>query len=118
MPISVSARKAKARRLQNRIRDLIRSMFPQLEPDDVEATPMGVNGEDVRLSPAARRLFGYQIEAKQRATSAVHTDYAQAKSHGPHEPLLVIGKDRDIPLAVISLDHFMALTERAGPPVK
>lgn len=74
---------------------------------------MGTNGPDIVLSPAARKVWGYQVEAKKRKTSAIHTDYAQARTHGGAEPLLVIQKDRDIPLAIVSLDHFMALVERA-----
>lgn len=112
--ISIASAKAKARRLQNRVRDIIRAMFPQLEPGDVESTPMGVNGEDVKLSPAARRLFKYQIECKQKGKSALHTDFKQCAGHGPHEPLMVVGLDRGETLAVVRLDHFMALVDRAG----
>lgn len=73
---------------------------------------MGVNGEDVQLSPAARKLFPYQIECKNKAKSEVHTFYEQAKTHGKHEPVVVVKKDRDIPLAVISLEHFLSLLKR------
>jgi hypothetical protein len=72
---------------------------------------MGQSGEDVQLSPAARKLFPYQIECKNKDKTAVHTWYDQCKEHGTHEPLLVIKENGNIPLAVISLDHFFYLLE-------
>jgi hypothetical protein len=101
--------KAKGRNGQKIVVEAILSAFPELEPDDVRSTAMGQNGADVQLSPAAKRLFPYQVEAKNKATSQIHTYYKQAKTHGDHEPLVVVKMDRDIPLAIVSLKHFMQL---------
>lgn len=73
---------------------------------------MGVTGEDIQLSPAARKVFPYQVEAKNKATSQVHTYYDQARTHGKYEPLVIVKKDRDIPLAIVSLDHFLKLVQK------
>ena len=54
--------KAKGRRLQNYVRDILRKAFPKLHEDDITSQIMGVNGEDVVLSPAARKLIPYSIE--------------------------------------------------------
>lgn len=91
------------------MRDAILEAFPTLEPDDVRSTAMGQSGEDIQLSPAARKLVPYQIEVKNKAKSQIHTYYKQAKTHGSYEPLVVVKMDRDIPLAIMSLDHLMAL---------
>lgn len=80
-----------------------------MEPDDVRSTSMGATGEDVTLSPAARKKVPYQIECKNKATSQVHTYYAQAKGHGPHEPLVIVKKDRDAVLVVMEFEHFLQL---------
>jgi hypothetical protein len=104
-----SSSKAKGRRLQQYVRDLILSSFLQLEPDDVLSTAMGQNGADIQLSPAARKFVPYQIECKSKATSQIHTYYEQCKTHGKHEPLVIVKKDRDIALAIVSLDHFLEL---------
>lgn len=101
--------KSKGRRLQQHVRDLLLELFPELEPDDVKSTGMGQQGEDIMLSPAARRFIPFQIECKNKAASQVHTYYSQAKEHGTHEPLVVVKKDRDIPLAVLSLESFLKL---------
>lgn len=101
--------KAKGRRGQQLVRDALLKAFPQLEPDDIRSTAMGQTGEDLLLSPAARKLIPYQIECKSKAKSQIHTYYSQAKEHGNHEPLVVVKMDRHIPLAIISLDHFIEL---------
>ncbi len=103
------AAKAKGRFLQKWVRDLILTAFPKLEPDDVRSTSMGASGEDLQLSPAARRYVPFQIECKNKARSQVHTYYAQAKSHGNHEPLVIVKMDRDIPLAILSAETFIKI---------
>ena len=70
---------------------------------------MGATGEDVQLSPAARKYVPYQIECKNKARSQIHTYYAQAKEHGDYEPLVIVKMDRDIPLAVVSAEHFFKI---------
>jgi hypothetical protein len=91
------------------IRDILLKTFPDLEADDVRSTAMGQPGEDIQLSPAARKLIPYNIECKAKARSQVHTYYNQAKGHGQHEPVVIVKMDRDIPLAVVSLEHFIEL---------
>lgn len=71
---------------------------------------MGAGGEDVQLSPAARRLFPYSVECKNLAKIAVFNYYEQCRTNcNGYEPLVVIKQDRCKPLAVIDLDHFMNL---------
>lgn len=101
--------KAKGRNFQKLVRDLLLQTFPELEPDDIRSTAMGQQGEDLQLSPAARKLIPYQIECKSKAKSQIHTYYHQAKEHGKHEPLVIVKMDRDIPLAIVSLNHFLEL---------
>ena len=55
-PLSKTGRssKAKGRRLQNLVRDLLRKKFHHLEDDDIKSATMGIGGEDIVLSPRAR----------------------------------------------------------------
>lgn len=103
--------KAKGRKLQQLVRDKILEAFPMLEPDDCKSTSMGAGGEDVQLSPAARKLFPYSVECKARESIAVYAWYQQAKINAPKdmEPLLVIKQNYGKPLAVVDLDHYMEL---------
>ena len=56
--------KNKGRRLQNFVRDLLRKTFPKLEDDDIKSQTMGMPGEDIVLSPAAKRAIPYSFECK------------------------------------------------------
>jgi hypothetical protein len=101
--------KAKGRALQQKVRDLILELFPDLTSDDVRSTSMGAAGEDVTLSQLARRRVPFQIECKSKARSQVHTYYAQAKSHGDHEPLVIVKQDRKETLAILDAEVFFKL---------
>jgi hypothetical protein len=109
--VKPASAKNKGRSFQNYVRDLLLHRFPLLEKDDVKSTSMGAQGEDIQLSPAARKWIPYQIECKSKATSQIHTYYEQAATHGKYEPLVIVKKDRDIPLAIVSLDHFLSLLQ-------
>lgn len=111
MAIKVASAKAKARNLQQLVRDRIYYWYgSSLEEGDVRSTSMGAGGEDIQLSPHARHcLIGTQWECKARSSFAVYKDYEQARSHGKYEPVLVVKGDRKKPLAIIDLDFFLGL---------
>ena len=101
--------KAKGRKLQNLVRDLILKTFPALTSRDVQSTIMGEAGVDVKLSTAAFWRLPYSIECKNLARIVVYKYYNQGSKDRQGEPLLVIKQNNSEPLAVISLDHFMEL---------
>ena len=102
--------KAKGRNLQQWVRDLILESFPALEPDDVRSTSMGAGGEDLLLSPAARRLFPYSVECKNVEKLNVWNAYQQAEANsGEHEPILIMKMNRKKPLVVIDAEAFVNL---------
>ena len=82
--------KAKGRLGQNEIRDKILETFPDLEPDDVRSTTMGDTGEDIQLSPAARKKIPITIEVKRRkAARKTGYDYIEkAEANGKGEPVV------------------------------
>ena len=105
-----SSAKAKGRKFQQYVRDKILATFPHLEPDDVRSTSMGAGGEDILLSPAARKAFGFSVECKSLARSAVYSLFEQAEENaGPHIPLLMLKANRKEPLTILRLDDFMEL---------
>lgn len=105
-----SAAKAKARRSQHWVRDKLLEMYPELEADDVRSTPMGVTGEDIQLSPKARKLFPFAVECKARKSLSVYKDFEQAQKHQKEFPgILFLKADRKEPLAVMSADIFFKL---------
>ena len=112
--MKTSSSKAKGRRLQQTVRDYILSLFPTLEPDDVKSTPMGSKGEDIQLSPAARKVFPYSVECKSRASLPLMAWYQQAAHNAPKgtEPILVLKQDRTKEVVVMDLEHFFSLIRR------
>tara|TARA_Y100001937_G_scaffold40638_1_gene57726 strand:+ start:283 stop:621 length:339 start_codon:yes stop_codon:yes gene_type:complete len=105
--------KAKGRNLQKWVRNLILESFPQLEPDDVRSTSMGCGGEDLQLSPAARKLFRFSVECKNVERLNVYDAYEQASANsGDHEPLLIMKKNHKKPLVVMDAEHFVELIKK------
>lgn len=102
-----SSAKAKGRVFQQWVAKQILQRFPELEKDDVRSTSMGASGEDVQLSPAARRLFPFQVECKSLAKIAVYQYYLQALTHGRHEPVVFIKQNGSKPLAIVDAEWFI-----------
>lgn len=100
--------KAKGRKLQQWVCGVILHNHPSLEPDDVKSTAMGQGGEDVQLSPAARKLIPVSIECKARANIACYSWYRQAEANCPKgaEPIAVIKANREKPLVVVDAEYF------------
>ena len=71
--------KNKGKRLQNSIRDILLETFTQLEEDDIKSTTMGESGEDIQLSPAARKLIPYAIECKNQEKINIWESLKQAE---------------------------------------
>lgn len=110
MTITTQSAKSKGRKLQQWTRDLLLGLFSSLEPDDIKSTSMGASGEDILLSPAARKQIPYSIEAKSRNKMVIYSMYEQAVSNsGKHQPLLVIKADRKKPLVVVDAEHFFKM---------
>ena len=114
--ISTASGKAKGRRFQQWVRDGILARFTDLEPDDVRSTSMGAGGEDIQLSPAARKRIPISVECKAKAKSAIYTDYTQATDNAPKgtEPVLFLKADRKKPLAIVDAEFFLSLMRRVA----
>ena len=106
--------KAKGRRLQNMVRDRLRVDFAEhLEDDDIKSQIMGVNGEDIVLSPAARKLIPYSIECKnvERLNIWQCLQQAEDNTHETCSPALVIKKNQINPYIMIPLDLWIDLIQ-------
>ena len=105
-----SSAKNKGRVLQKFTRDLLLSLADHLEPDDVRSVSMGAGGEDVLLSPAARRVFPVSIECKNVERLNVWDAFSQAEANaGEYEPVLVFKKNRKDPKVMVDARFFFSL---------
>jgi|TARA_R110000744_G_scaffold13582_2_gene39401 hypothetical protein len=109
-----SSAKNKGRLLQQWVRDALLSRLKGVEPDDIKSTPMGVNGPDVMLSPAARRKWPWTVECKSRAAFSVYSimDQAESSLSPDTKPVVVIKANRKEPLALIYAKDFMEMSCR------
>ena len=109
--MKTSSGKAKGRRLQNKIRDLLLEHFSdKLEPDDVKVAIMGESGEDIKLSPAARKLIPYSFECKNQEKLNIWASLEQAKENsGDYSPVLIFKRNRSKTYVTIELEEFIKL---------
>ena len=105
----VQSGKAKGRRLQQWVRDLLVESL-DIHPEDIESRSMGAGGEDLIMSRAARESFPYSIECKNQEKINVWSAYDQAtENSGNYTPIVVIKRNRSKPLVVIDAESFIDL---------
>ena len=116
MATSVRSRKAKGRRLQNWVRDVLLSTFPNLKKDeDVCCAIMGESGVDVKLSRFAQGLFPFSIECKNKETwKGLYDAYDQAISNADLEPVVVLKMNKRNPLIVLDFKKFVAIIKESN----
>ena len=103
--------KSKGRKLQNLVRDRLRVAFPSLEEDDVKSQTMGMPGEDIVLSPAARKQIPYSFECKnvERLQFWSAVEQAEANCKEGIDAVVVIKKNRKQPYIAVSFEVFLEL---------
>ena len=102
--------KAKGRRLQNLLRDLLRDKYSKLEDDDIKSAIMGTQGEDIVLSPAAKREIPYSFECKNVERIQFWSSIEQAEKNCDNRtPIVVVKKNGKAPYIAMPLDKWLDL---------
>lgn len=110
MATTPQSRKARGRKFQQEIRDMMLEIFPELEPDDIRSTSMGASGEDLLFSPAARRLLPIAPEMKNQEKLNIWEAIKQAEENaGDNEPVLFFRRNRTKPYVVIDAEYLLKL---------
>ena len=83
--------------------------------DDLSSTPMGCTGCDIGLSQAAKKIFPFDIEAKNQESLNVWSEFW--KHYGKYEKtvrlkMLVHCKNRCEPVMVVRWKDFMKLYKK------
>ena len=108
------SRKSKGRGFQQSLReDLITHL--NIPPDDILSTAMGQGGCDLYLSPAARSVFPFGVEAKRCESISLPAWWKQCESNASKVgliPLLVFKRNREEPLAVLRWSDLLALLQQ------
>jgi hypothetical protein len=107
--MKTSSAKAKGRRFQQWVRDLLIEDL-DIHPEDIESRSMGAGGEDLIMARAARSKFPYSIECKNQEKVNVWKSYEQAEANsGDYEPILFMKKNNSKPLVVVDAEYFIRL---------
>lgn len=110
--------KAKGRNHQKAVRECILRFYPELGPDDVVSRSMGARGEDLILSPAARRRLPVSFECKATRKTPGAAAIAQARANaGPHVPVVAWHPPRHAPdyvLVTLTLGDLLRLLGRTA----
>ena len=113
--MKIKSAKAKGRNLQNLVRDKLREIFidnwtkvPRIEYDDIKSQTMGMGGEDIVLSPSAKKLIPYSFECKNTERLNLWKSLQQCEDNSEdRKPVLIIKRNRSKVYAVIEFDNFL-----------
>ena len=110
--VKTQSAKAKGRRLQQWVRDLLIEKL-DIHPEDIESRSMGAGGEDLIMSRSAREKFPYSIECKNQESLNIWKSYEQAQQNsGNYEPIVVIKRNNVKPLVLVDADYFVELHKK------
>jgi len=105
--------KAKGRRLQNLVRDRLREAVSNLEDDDIKSQTMGMTGEDIVLSPAAKKLIPYSFECKNVEKLNIWSALEQtSKNCEDRIPALVFTRNYTPTYVALPFEHLIELIKR------
>ena len=74
---------------------------------------MGMSGEDIVLSPAAKRVIPYSFECKNQERLNLWSSLNQAESNcEDRQPVLVFKRNRSKIYVAIEFDHFIDMIDQ------
>lgn len=108
--------KANGRRLQNKVRDAVLDIFPELH-GHIKSRTMGEAGRDIELSATGMELFPFSIECKYRQNIAIYKFMEQSIKEAKEDgllPLLALQAARKEPLMVMRMEDFFVLLKQGS----
>jgi hypothetical protein len=109
-----SSAKAKGRRFQDEVKTLIMETFSSLEEGDVRGAIMGETGTDIKISPAAHKVFPYAAECKNTEKLNIWSALEQAERNATSTstPLLFFKRNRSKSYVTMEASHFFELLKK------
>ena len=104
--------KAKGRRLQNEIREILLEHFgDRLERDDIKTAVMGESGEDIKRSPLAKRLLPFSFECKNQEKLNIWSAIQQSEDNCPDGdiPIVAFRRNRSDIFVALSFENFLRI---------
>ena len=110
--MKTSSAKAKGRKLQQWVRDLLIEKV-NVHPEDIESRSMGAGGEDLIMARAAREKFPLSIECKnQEKVNIWESDRKAKESSNDYEPVVVIKRNKAKPLVGVDAEYLDSLFDK------
>ena len=107
--MNTSSKKAKGRRLQKWVREVLIEKL-KIHEEDIESRSMGAGGEDLIMARAAREKFPYSVECKNQERLNLWEAYSQSEANcGDYEPVVFLKKNNHKPLVLVDADYFVGL---------
>jgi hypothetical protein len=109
--VKTASAKAKGRRLQQRVAEIIRSAL-SLPESDVKSIPMGSQGADIWLSGEALDKFPFAVECKAQEKINIWGAFEQADTHAEKiggYPIVVFSRNHDEVLCCLRLEDLLGL---------
>lgn len=106
------SRKSKGAAFQKQIKEALMEKFAaQLEEGDIKTAVMGETGCDIKLSPAAQKLFPFAVEAKRCEKVSLGQWWKQATQNSTDKlkPLVITKQNRGETLVVMNMETFLGL---------
>ena len=108
--MKISSIKQKGKVLEKLLRTKLLDAFPELDSTDIRTTVGQERGSDLKFTRMAQRLISYKFECKNRASFIGYSWMQQCVAHeGEFEPIVVIKQNRNEPLVLMKLEHFLTL---------
>ncbi len=100
--------KAKGRRLQNYVRDRLKSEYP-IVANDIRSAIMGESGVDIKLSEEAKKQIPFDIECKAVEKLNIQAAYEQSVKNSEENriPIVVHKRSRKQPLVTLDFETFL-----------
>jgi hypothetical protein len=111
--MSTKSKKAKARRLQDRVVKDLYERFPgRLKADDIRPALMGERGVDIKVAKRAREVVRFAIECKNQEQLSIFAAIEQAEYNAVKEglpPAVVFSRNRAEPWVAIRWEELLEL---------
>ena len=108
--MKTSSAKAKGRRCAQEAKEKLLK-YSQLEDGDVVVTSSGETGEDLKLSPLAKKVFPFTFECKNVEKLNIWSALDQAESHAKADeiPAVVFKRNRSKQFVALDFEAFLSL---------
>jgi hypothetical protein len=111
-----SSAKAKGRRACQELKEKLLKAYPELEDGDIVVTPSGVNGEDLQMSPLAKKTIPLTFEVKNQERLNIWKAIDQSKTHidtgDKRKPVVAFKRNNSRMYLTIDVEDFLELFSR------